>query len=63
MVLAIRVAPVWGGGRSTTSRAIIIIDITDFSKVALLPSPSGLRFEDDSKARAGRLREALQRIR
>jgi hypothetical protein len=37
-------------------------DITDFSQVALLPSPSGPRFEDNPKARAGRLSEALQRI-
>ena len=42
--------------------AINIIDMTSFSKVALLASPTGLRFEDDPKARTGRLSEALQRI-
>jgi hypothetical protein len=39
-----------------------IIDMTSSSKVVRLASPSGLRFEDDPKARAGRLGEALQRI-
>ena len=31
-------------------------------RVVLFALPSGLRFEDDPKARAGRLSEALQRI-
>ena len=44
------------------SSACDIIDMTSFSTVALLASASGLRLGDVSKAGAGRLREALQRI-
>jgi hypothetical protein len=60
MVLVVCVAAVWTGGRKTTSRAINVIDMN-----ALLegrPSPGGFGFEDNPKARTGRLSEALQRI-
>lgn len=61
-MIAVCAVSVWSACRPTASRAINIIDMTSSPEVVRLASPSGLRFEDDPKARAGRLSEALQRI-